>query len=188
MLESFYELPGGDSIAFDGVRFYISDIALYLGDKRVYTEKDSYHLVDVSDEVTTHFRVSAAQHFDKIVFHLGIDSATSTSGALGGDLDPGKGMFWTWQSGYINCKIEGRSNRCPTRHHDFSLHLGGYSGADLAIQEIALPVSPGDIVINLPLDKFLEAIDLRQQHTVMSPGPGAVALSKTLAALFEVSR
>jgi hypothetical protein len=35
--------------------------------------------------------------YDQIQFQLGIDSLTNVSGAMGGDLDPTKGMYWTWQ-------------------------------------------------------------------------------------------
>ena len=57
--------------------------------------------------------------FSKLKFQLGIDSLTNVSGAMGGDLDPTKGMYWTWQSGYINMKIEGKSNSCKTRKNQF---------------------------------------------------------------------
>jgi hypothetical protein len=45
--------------------------------------------------------------FDAIQFNLGLDSLTNVSGALGGDLDPTKGMYWTWQNGYVNFKLQG---------------------------------------------------------------------------------
>jgi hypothetical protein len=51
----------------------------------------------------------------KITFSAGIDSLTSTAGIQKGVIDPINGMYWAWQSGYVNFKIEGKSSSCPTR-------------------------------------------------------------------------
>ena len=124
--------------------------------------------------------------YSTVKMNIGVDSVTSTSGALGGDLDPAKGMFWTWQSGYINLKLEGRSNKCPTRKNRFQFHLGGYAQAENTLQAIQINAKPGkDIAIDIPLDQFLREIDLAQLNTIMSPGPEAVALSKKIALLFS---
>ena len=77
---------------------------------------------------------------DKIKFNLGIDSLTNVSGVMGGDLDPTKGMYWTWQSGYINFKMEGSSAVCPTRNHEFQFHIGGYQDPFYAMQTLELEV------------------------------------------------
>lgn len=186
--DKYYHLPDGDSIMFETFRCYISDIAFYQNGKVVYKEPRSYHLLDAGDEstMTVAIELPAGKTYDKVVFHLGIDSATSTSGALSGDLDPGKGMFWTWQSGYINCKIEGRSNLCPTRHHEFQFHLGGYAAPDNALQEVVIATEQMSIVVDIPLDKFISGVDLRKQHSIMSPGPDAVLLSEKLAKALKV--
>ena len=179
---AWYRLPTGDSIIFDVFKCYISDLAFYSKDKKLLSEPESFHLLN--SETNLSFRVSlpSAIAYDAIHFHLGIDSATSNSGALGGDLDPAKGMFWTWQSGYINSKIEGRSNLCPTRHHEFAFHLGGYANPDNALQYVSLSVKPAKAIrVEIPLDKFVTGINLKKQHSIMSPGPEAVALSKKLA-------
>jgi hypothetical protein len=48
-----------------------------------------------------------------IRFLLGVDSARNVSGIQTGALDPARGMFWTWNSGYVMAKIEGSS---PSAH------------------------------------------------------------------------
>lgn len=191
--EHYYKLPSGDSIMFETFKAYISNVAFYLDDKNIFAEQGSYHLLNASDEATMSFTVQSPGRwqFNYIHFDLGVDSATSTSGALGGDLDPAKGMFWTWQSGYINCKIEGRSNLCKTRHNEFQLHLGGYAYPDDCLQRSSLQLTipdsdTDDIEIEIPLDKFIAQIDLRKENAIMSPGNDAVMMARKLASVFNV--
>jgi hypothetical protein len=189
--DTWYRLPGGDSVVFETLKYYISNVAFYNNGTPVFAEKESYHLVDASEDGKPGFTVDlpATAAYNTLRFSLGIDSATSTSGAMGGDLDPVKGMFWTWQSGYINLKLEGRSNACPTRQNRFQFHLGGYDYRNNSQQQVFLAVKPfQDINIGLPLDSFLGDINLASQNAIMIPGPEAVALSKKLAALFTVIR
>lgn len=189
--EQYYPLPGGDSIMFETVKAYISDVAFYLDDKKVMEEQNSYHLLNAADVATMTFTLPRAEglQYNYVQFNLGVDSAISTSGALGGDLDPAKGMFWTWQSGYINCKIEGRSSLCNTRHNEFQLHLGGYAQPENSLQQLRLQVTvASDIEIEIPLDKFIAQVNLRNENAVMSPGKDAVLLARKLASVFEVKR
>jgi hypothetical protein len=180
--ETWYKLPSGDSIVFDVFKCYVSELSFHQNGKKVLSEPESFHLINSGSSLSFSVELPSNVNYDAIHFNLGIDSATSNSGALGGDLDPAKGMFWTWQSGYINSKIEGRSNLCPTRHKDFAFHLGGYASPDNALQYVSLKASPGKTIkVEVPLDKFLSGIDLEKQHSIMSPGPEAVALSKRLA-------
>ena len=76
--------------------------------------------------------------FNTIAFNLGIDSITNVSGAQGGDLDPTKGMYWAWQSGFINIKLQGTSNSCPPPKNEFEFHLGGYQYPFNSLQTIIL--------------------------------------------------
>jgi hypothetical protein len=193
--EQYYKLPSGDSVMFETFKAYISAVVLFRDNKMVTAENNDAHLLNASDVGTMSFsvHVSNSEAFNSIHFNLGVDSVTSTSGALGGDLDPAKGMFWTWQSGYINCKIEGRSNLCKTRHNEFQLHLGGYAQPDNSLQSIVVkigkPVAESeDIIVEIPLDKFLSQVDLRKENAIMSPGKDAVVLARKLASVFEVKK
>lgn len=127
--------------------------------------------------------------YDQIRFNLGIDSITNTVGLLGGDLDPVKGMYGTWQSGYINIKIEGSSLKCKTRKNEFQFHLGGYLATYNPLQEITLAVqSEKNITVNIDLSRFFEAIDLSRQNHIMSPGKEAMTLSEAAAKMFFISK
>ena len=87
-----------------------------------------YHLIDFSDSATTRIElpVTAGIIYNGIQFQMGIDSADQNRGAQSGALDPAKGMFWTWNSGYINVKIEGNSPLSRQPAHIFEYHIGGY--------------------------------------------------------------
>lgn len=191
VLEQYYQLHGGDSVMFETFKCYISDITFYKAGKQVLKEKNSYHLLNAENEETMSLfiHMDDSIHYDEVQFNMGIDSATSTSGALGEDLDPAKGMFWTWQSGYINCKIEGRSNLCKTRHNEFQLHLGGYAVPDNSLQEVRLTIPEGvEVDIAIPLDKFLSRVDIAKHNAIMSPGQDAVVVARKLASVFEVKK
>ena len=186
---AYYTLPGGDSVQFETFRCYVSNVIFYSNGMVVFKEAGSYHLVDAADAAGMQFVVhNAPTAFDEIGFDLGIDSVTNVSGALGGDLDPTKGMYWSWQSGYINLKLEGRSNLCKTRKNEFQFHLGGYAKEMNALAAVRLKAGNGNAIkLYLRLDKFLQGIDLATNNSIMIPGKDAVVLAKKIAGLFEAT-
>jgi hypothetical protein len=128
----------------------------------------------------------AAIAFDAIQFNVGIDSVTNVAGAMGGDLDPTNGMYWTWQSGYINIKLEGRSNKCVTRNNAFTFHLGGYQFPFNALQNVILPIQQREqINVVVDLQKFFTSFDLTTQNQIMSPGKSAIFLSNQFSTIFS---
>ena len=136
--------------------------------------------------------------FSTIRFSIGIDGLTNVSGALGGDLDPTLGMYWAWQSGYINLKVEGQTKDCPARKNLFQFHLGGYQSPFNALQEVELTLpkfsnTPSGkslhadtVVVNVALDEWLAKIDLAETYQVMSPGQEAVDLVTLFSTVFSI--
>ena len=180
--------PGTD-ISIETLRYYVSGVSFYMEGEEVFSEANSYHLIDASSSDKISFKIPTAQPlvFNQLRFNLGIDSITNISGVRGGDLDPTTGMYWTWQSGYINFKLEGTSKNCPARKNRFQFHLGGYAGGNNCLQQVILKVNnSNNITVRLPLDKLLATVDLTTQHTVMNPCREAVALSGTIAQSFEI--
>ena len=154
-------------------------------------EEQGFHLIDLfeSGSRTINLMVPINIQFNHIKFQLGIDSVTNVSGALGGDLDPTKGMYWTWQNGYINFKLEGTSNLCPTRNHEFQFHLGGYQFPANALQTVLINAIPAEkINIQFDLKKFLEQVNLQVENQVMSPGINAVLLSRKATLAFSAEK
>ncbi len=103
----------------DALKFYISNIQFFKSGRVVFKENNSFHLIDAAQSYSETLSVADSEdiRFDEVRFSIGIDSATNTAGVLGGDLDPTKGMYWTWQSGYINFKLEGTSTICNTKNN-----------------------------------------------------------------------
>ena len=112
----------------------------------------------------------------------------SVSGALAGDLDPTNGMYWAWQSGYINFKIEGNSSSCKTRKNQFFFHVGGYKKPNYSLKMITLdvliPKSTIDITINLK--DFFSKINLGKTNSIMIPGKSAMELADYYSKLFFI--
>lgn len=188
----YFDAKTKDSIRIDLLSFYISGVTFLYHDSVVVRMNDFFHLVNMEDTASLRFRCNFEKPvvYDKVRFNIGIDSVTNVSGAFGGDLDPTKGMYWTWQSGYINFKLEGYSPLCNTRNHKFQYHIGGYQSPDASMQTVELDCSPGSsrLLITLDIAAFLDGIDLAKENEVMSPGEKAVGLSKLLPGIFRMGK
>ncbi|MBK7602394.1 MAG: hypothetical protein IPI15_02200 [Saprospiraceae bacterium] len=186
--DSVYQTDNGTSIKFETLKFYISQIQLLKNDKVVFAEQNSYHLIDIFDPASLNILLTPQQNinFNKIKFSLGVDSVTNVSGAMGGDLDPTKGMYWTWQSGYINFKMEGRWANKHNLKNEFEFHLGGYQYPYNPVQTVELTTTDNNWNIVLDLGQFFNAVNLDRQKSIMSPCADAVLLSRQVAKCFRI--
>lgn len=178
-----------DTFRFEVLKFYVSAIQLLQDHSPVWSETKSFHLIDVADGKSMNLSMQIPQEiqFDQIEFKFGIDSTTNVSGAMGGDLDPTRGMYWTWQSGYINCKLEGKTSSRPAPKHEFQFHLGGYQFPDNTCQLVQLQVKNKEqITILLDLEKLVSNIDFQKDNHIMSPNQQAKILSEKMARLFKI--
>ena len=185
----YYSSDLGDSLVFENIRLYISNVRFMKGKKQITISTRPYQLIDVSVPSSTKMPINNPGQltFDGLNIDLGIDSATNVSGALEGDLDPTKGMYWTWQSGYINFKLEGTSNACPARNHFFQFHVGGYQHPFSALQHIMLHRSGmQDKTVEIAIDRLLKEVDIRNQYQVMRPGKEAIKIANALAAIIAL--
>ena len=178
-----------DTLSIETFRCYISNIQIQYDDNSVFTQKESYHLLDL--ENPNSFQIPITKKSDKLIskitFNIGIDSLTNTSGAMAGDLDPIKGMYWAWQSGYINMKIEGKSSSCKTRNNEFQFHLGGYMKPNYAMRKVELNFnknSNDNVNIGIDLRDFFLNIHLSQTNNVMIPGKAAMKLADVSVKMF----
>lgn len=188
-LEQPIRAPDGDSISLHTLRFYLSNVIFLKKGVVVFAEKNSHHLLDVEYEksLLLPFDFPQKLDFDSLQFELGVDSTTTVSGAMGDDLDPTHGMFWVWQSGYINFKIEGFSRKSSARQGTFQFHLGGYLPPFQTLQTVRLPVFSNEkAVLQLDLTPFFEKIDWAKNSGIMSPCREAVDFSKILAKSFSI--
>lgn len=190
----------GEPIVFTSLKFYLGQFEFRKSDKQVYRHQgflrkqgdgyvadDGYHLVDAEYDSTRFIllRKPFNTRFKTLRFCLGVDSATSSSGAMSGDLDPTKGMFWAWNSGYINFKLEGTHPHCPTRKNQFIFHIGGYATPYATLQTLEVKSRKYSTKVVIDIADFLKGIDLKTENHVMSPGSGAVKLAKRSAHMFK---
>lgn len=187
-LDSNYTTKG-DTISISKLKFYVSAMAVYSDSGCIYTSINQAVLINAAEETTFLLgTLPSSGFYNKLTFYLGIDSTTNSSGALDGPLDPSQGMYWTWQSGYINLKLEGSSSKNPARKNEFQFHLGGYMYPNNALQKVSIDIpSQQDITILLDLAPFFNQTDLSTNSHIMSPGTNAVQLSALIASLFSVS-
>lgn len=180
-------LSDNQKISITNLRFYISKFQLLKNEKVQSTWNKEYHLIDLRQQSSLKWILDSVEtDFDKIKFQLGLDSFTNVSGALTGDLDPTKGMYWTWQSGYINLKIEGFFINSNEGNKIFEYHLGGYLPPFQTIQHISmLSNSKKEMKIVLDFDSFFLSSKTEYKARVMSPGENAQALSKLLVNCFR---
>lgn len=176
-------------ITFTGFKCYVSHFAFCKEQQVVYLEPTEAYLLDYSDarSLTRTIVLPSAIEFDEIKFYLGIDDKTNDIGISGGDLDPTKGMYWTWQTGYINMKLEGNCKSIPLADHTFQFHLGGFIAPFSSFQTITLKTPyKSDCTVAIELNAFISKINLAETHTIMSPGEQAVTLSKYAATMFHL--
>lgn len=176
----------GKWIEFSVLRFYLTDLTFYSG-KNTWKDKNEFHLLDFED--TSTFIISEIpDSADSLTFFIGIDSVTNVSGILDGVLDPINGMYWTWNSGYINFKLEGKSSSSTAPDKSFEFHLGGYLSPFPTIQRVAVPIEKNEkgIQLQLDLEELLKNVDLTIQNGIMIPGKDAAELSSKIPTVFRI--
>ncbi len=184
-LNKKYFLPAiNDSLSIETFKFYVSGISLMKNGKAIFQNKGGFYLMDLENKMRLEFG-SATKDFDAIQFNVGIDSTTNAGGVKGGDLDPTKNMYWAWQSGYINFKLEGKSKVCKTRNNVFQYHIGGFMHPNNSLQTVTIPATGNSIQINFDLEKFLSGVGLQTTNEIMSPNAKAMQVAKLYKTVFE---
>lgn len=174
-----------DSFHFSVFKTYLSHFRFYnLQNKLIHVDNKAY-LMDLNDSSMSYtISIDCPSHEtpQSIVYSIGLDSLTNASGALTGDLDPLKGMFWTWQSGYIHLKLEGQSTKqSNTNPVKYTYHLGGYRWPNIALMDKRLVYDSNGINVDIQLNLLVSKLNAFKTTSIMSPGPLAketfVALS-----------
>jgi len=125
-----YLNPSGDTFTVSKFNYYISNIVLVKEDNSTVSFSDNYYLLEESVPASKRISLGSIPfgNYKGIRFLLGVDSARNVSGAQTGALDPAKGMFWNWSTGYIMLKLEGNSPASSVFGNYIEFHLGGFKG------------------------------------------------------------
>ena len=186
-----YVTKTNDTVTITKMKFYLSNIVLELEDGTQYKESNSFHLVDAETLSSLEFNLKNVPDIKikKIGFAVGIDSKNSISEKFDGDLDPALGMYWAWNTGYINMKLEGRSSSCTNVKKEFQFHIGGYLPKQNALQEIELKIDENQIInIEVELSKWLDSLTLKETNSIMIPGENAMAMARIYKNIFEIKQ
>ncbi|MFT3949404.1 MAG: hypothetical protein QM763_20740 [Agriterribacter sp.] len=163
------------------------------------TNEKKYRLVDAGISSSLSFTITTTDSvFNTLSFQVGVDSIDNVSGAQSGDIDPGKGMFWTWNSGYVMAKLEGTSSFSGMPANEFTYHVGGFSGENNSIRTIALSAQQvklnashaTDIIVYADINKWFNgahALKISDNAFVHSPGALAKQYADNYATMFSIA-
>lgn len=199
-----YSNVWGEQYTVSAFKFYVSHIYLTQADSGTTYEvnKDEYFLVNFADDNSTVLQLKAVPNkYNRISFLIGVDSLRNVSGAQTGALDPAKGMFWTWNSGYIMAKLEGNSPASTQVNNKFEYHIGGFSGVDNVLKEATLSF-PGSQSVTMQSEKSSELtitadvnkwfanpndIKISANAVSMTPGPLARRIAENYINMFTIT-
>lgn len=188
---SFEFIDTTNTIVVDVLKFYVSNISFVNAAKSERELISGNWLIDFENEESKSitFNSNLNESFNTIEFTLGTDSVVNVSGAFDGALDPIHGMYWAWNSGYINTKLEGSLNIEGRDSAPFEYHLGGYSGEYKTARKVSLKLPSEfkeNVLIQIDLNYVIDFIDLSRTNRVMSPGRKASLLSTIFSESFKV--
>ena len=143
-----YKTAAGDVWSAERLRYYLSNFRLRHADGSWFVNPQSadssrgYFLVDEADAASKQFQIGPLPTgtYSGIEFLVGVDAARNGAGAQTGTLDPARGMFWTWNTGYIFFLFEGHSPQSADAAHALTYHVGGGSAAPA--RSVFLPLQP----------------------------------------------
>ena len=123
-----YQNKLGQKYTMTMFKYYVSNIKVWNYENGLIYADTGYYLVNVADSASCIISLKGVpvDDYDSLFFTLGVDSLHNCSGAQSGALDPVNGMFWTWNSGYIFMKMEGKSPASTQPGHTLEYHIGGY--------------------------------------------------------------
>ena len=153
------------SIRIDNLRWYVSLPPAGKKGSKAW-------LLDLADSSSLDQQMSRPVN-NKISLLFGIDSAIQVGGVGTGALDPLRGMYWTWQTGYVQWKMEG-AIRVDGVESPLELHLGGFDGATKAqamLSDYLVYPTTNSVIAQWDLSPFIAQILDQKKYGVMSPSP-----------------
>jgi hypothetical protein len=129
-------------------------------------------LLDLADSASLDQQMSRPVN-NRISLLFGIDSTIQVGGVGTGALDPLRGMYWTWQTGYVQWKMEG-AIRVDGVESPLELHLGGFDGATKSqsiLSDYLIYPTTNSVIAQWDISPFLAEVVRRKKFGVMSPSP-----------------
>jgi hypothetical protein len=198
--DKWYKNQNGDSFTVTKFNYYISNISFNKSSGGRYAEPESYHLLEQSATSSLSFDIAKipAGTYNSVTFTIGVDSLRNVSGVQSDALDPVRGMFWSWSTGYIMLKVEGTSPRSAQSGNIYMLHAGGFKGVYNVIRTVTLNLPTtlnvnGDenhIHFNADVLKVFggsKTISIAASPVIMAAGENGKALADNYKDMFTVT-
>jgi hypothetical protein len=193
--DSIYYNSAKETLQINRFMFYTSQW------KAINTQNDTielskeHYLMNIQDGQSLKLPFQIPANLKKIIFNIGVDSIKNTTGIQSGVLDPAKGMFWTWRSGYIMAKLQGTSPQANTAGNRFSYEVGGFQLPYNTVRTIVLALSPTQaknqsLTIQTHLEKWFsgkELIKISENPNCHNAGKLAMQLADNYATMFTIS-
>lgn len=176
-----YTNANSEKYTITKLKYYISNVRFIC--KGAINKSLKYYLVDA--EKKDSFQLSTQSTLCVgIAFTIGLDSSIQTKGIqYDGALHPLNDMYWAWNSGYVNFKLNGTSTQSTSINNKIEYHIGGFKDPFKTQRFIQLPLKnlKNKIIIEVAIDKFWSNIKIAENPITTSPG----ALAKKIADNFE---
>ncbi|MDI9365608.1 MAG: hypothetical protein QM541_11705 [Flavobacterium sp.] len=186
----------GEDLVINQLKYYVSNIHLVDGSGKWVLVSNNYYLVDEADSTSKTIVITTwVKQIVAIEFLLGVDSIKNVSGVQTDALDPMRGMFWTWNSGYIMAKLEGVSSAAKVPSNLFSQHVGGFRNGENTARKILLTANQPPltearfIVIEANINKWFQSvhnIKIAEHPICHSPGSLAMQIADNYATMFKI--
>jgi hypothetical protein len=129
-----YTNAKGEAFKLTWLTYYVSNIKVKKADGTLFIDpvkpdgSTGYYLIDEADADSQEVVLKnvPAGDYTEVTFTIGVDASQVNQGAQTGALDPAKGLFWSWNSGYIFFAVEGVSPVSTQTDNVFQYHVGGY--------------------------------------------------------------
>ena len=192
--DSSYTNNFGEKYTVSKLKFYISNLRFV--QKSNFVDKQKINLIDISKNDS--FKILMPRtNIVGVQFQLGIDSILNCSGAQTGALDPLNDMFWTWNSGYVNFKLEGTSTASTADKQRIEQHIGGYKFPYNTQRNVTLQLpninftQNKTITIQIDLDKYWDGenkINIAKTPVIASPGEQAKNAADNFIKMFSIKK
>ena len=189
-----YVLGNGDTVTPYRLKYYISAIRAISADGRSVILSPEHYLVDADDSASQVISLKDPGFpIASLSFAVGVDSIRNVSGVQTGALDPLHGMFWTWNSGYVMAKLEGRSPSSRVAGQQFTYHVGGYRDENNTRRIIQLHLPDGsnhqNIIVAADINAWFSGkhnIRISSAPICHSPGELAMRLADNYSNMFSI--
>ncbi len=194
LLGETFTTATGDTIQVYKFKYYLSNFSVTDDKGKIIQLPPQYCLVDEADSASKTIVLNIPDiTVTGVSWLLGVDSIKNVSGIQSGALDPLKGMFWTWNSGYVMAKLEGSATASKIAGQSFQYHIGGFRTPMNTLRTIRLSASLEKDVpaihIIADINRWFTGktnLSIAETPVCHGPGPLAVRIADNYSTMFSI--